>query len=45
MVNYQHSVDQSDRKIPINLRQSGPTPTRIAYIDAGAQIALLASVA
>ncbi len=29
MVNYQDSVDQSDRKVPINLRQSGPTPVQM----------------
>ncbi len=29
MVNYQDSVDQSDRKVPINLRQSGPTPVEL----------------
>jgi len=29
MVNYQNSVDQSDRKVPINLRQSGPTPVQM----------------
>ena len=29
MVNYQDTVDQSDRKVPINLRQSGPTPTEL----------------
>ena len=29
MVNYQDSVDQSDRKVPINLRQSGSTPTEL----------------
>ena len=28
-VNHQHSVDQSDRKVPINLRQSGSTPTQL----------------
>ena len=28
-VNYENSVDQSDRRIPINLRQSGPTPTEL----------------
>ena len=28
-VNYQDSVDQSDRRVPINLRQSGPTPTEL----------------
>ena len=28
-VNYENSVDQSDRKVPINLRQSGPTPTEL----------------
>ena len=28
-VNYEDSVDQSDRKVPINLRQSGPTPTEL----------------
>ena len=29
MVNHQDSVDQSDRKVPINLRQSGSTPTEL----------------
>ena len=29
MVNYQDSVDQSDRRVPINLRQSGSTPTEL----------------
>ena len=29
MVNYQDSVDQSDRKVPINLRQSGSTPAEL----------------
>ena len=29
MVNYQDTVDQSDRKVPVNLRQSGPTPTEL----------------
>ena len=28
-VNYEDSVDQSDRKVPINLRQSGATPTEL----------------
>ena len=28
-INYENSVDQSDRKVPINLRQSGPTPTEL----------------
>ena len=28
-VNYENSVDQSDRKVPINLRQSGPTPAEL----------------
>ena len=28
-VNHQHSVDQSDRKVPINLRQSGSTPAQL----------------
>ncbi|MDJ0896932.1 MAG: glycine cleavage T C-terminal barrel domain-containing protein [Alphaproteobacteria bacterium] len=28
-VNYQDTVDQSDRKVPINLRQSGPTPVQM----------------
>ena len=27
--NYQASVDQSDRKVPYNLRQSGPTPVEL----------------
>ena len=29
MMNHQDSVDQSDRKVPINLRQSGSTPTEL----------------
>ena len=29
MANYQDTVDQSDRKVPVNLRQSGPTPTEL----------------
>ena len=29
MVNFQDSVDQSDRYVPVNLRQSGPTPTEL----------------
>ncbi|MDE0371573.1 MAG: aminomethyl transferase family protein, partial [Rhodospirillales bacterium] len=29
MVNHPASVDQSDRKVPINLRQSGSTPTEL----------------
>ena len=29
MVNYQDSVDQTDRRVPINLRQSGPTPVEM----------------
>ncbi len=29
MANFQDSVDQSDRKVPVNLRQSGPTPTEL----------------
>jgi len=29
MVNHQDSVDQSDRKVPVNLRQSGSTPTEL----------------
>ena len=29
MVNYQDTVDQSDRRVPINLRQSGPTPVEL----------------
>ena len=29
MENYEDSVDQSDRKVPINLRQSGPTPVEL----------------
>ncbi len=28
-VNFQNSVDQGDRKVPINLRQSGPTPVQM----------------
>ena len=28
-VNHQDTVDQSDRKVPINLRQSGPTPVQM----------------
>ena len=28
-VNFEATVDQSDRKVPINLRQSGPTPTEM----------------
>ena len=28
-VNFEATVDQSDRKVPINLRQSGPTPTEL----------------
>jgi len=29
MKNHESSVDQSDRKVPINLRQSGPTPVQL----------------
>jgi glycine cleavage system aminomethyltransferase T len=29
MQNFEISVDQSDRKVPINLRQSGPTPVQM----------------
>ena len=29
MENYEDSIDQSDRKVPINLRQSGPTPVEL----------------
>jgi aminomethyltransferase len=29
MQNFETSVDQSDRKVPINLRQSGPTPVQM----------------
>ena len=29
MLNFETTVDQSDRKVPINLRQSGPTPVQM----------------
>ena len=38
------SVDQSDRAVPYNLRQSGPTKVENAYLNKGKKITLLAFI-
>ena len=38
------SVDQSDRKVPYNLRQSGPTKVEMLISTKGKKITLLAFI-
>ena len=43
-VKHETSVDQSDRQVPYNLRQSGPHESRNAYLNQSKKISLLAFV-
>ncbi len=41
---HETSVEQSHRRVPINLRQSGPTPVEMLISTRGKEITVLAPV-